>query len=30
MHWLTAFGMERRAACLKKWLPGGYFGSKTP
>jgi hypothetical protein len=30
MHWLTVFVMEDLRRCLKNWLPGAYFGSKTP
>jgi hypothetical protein len=26
----AAFGYGRRRLCLKKWLEGAYFGSKSP
>jgi hypothetical protein len=30
MHWLVTFAMEGLRRCLKNWLSGAYFGSKTP
>jgi hypothetical protein len=30
MHWLVAFAKGVLLHCLKNWLPGAYFGSKTP
>jgi hypothetical protein len=30
MHWLVAFAKGVLLRCPKNWLPGAYFGSKTP
>jgi hypothetical protein len=30
MHSVASFGMDGPGTCLKKWLAGAYFGSKTP
>jgi hypothetical protein len=30
MHWLVTFAKEGSRRCLKNWLSGSYFDSKTP
>jgi hypothetical protein len=30
MHWADGICYGRLPDCLKKWLPGAYFGGKTP